>query len=32
VEYIERQSLRLDLYILLMTIPCLLMGDREAVR
>jgi Undecaprenyl-phosphate glucose phosphotransferase len=32
VEYIERQSLLLDLYILLMTVPCLLMGDREAVR
>jgi len=31
VEYIERQSLWLDLYILLMTLPCLL-GDRAAVR
>jgi polysaccharide biosynthesis protein PslA len=31
VEYIERQSFWLDLYILAMTIPCLL-GDRDAVR
>ncbi|HEX8570747.1 MAG TPA: exopolysaccharide biosynthesis polyprenyl glycosylphosphotransferase [Caulobacteraceae bacterium] len=31
IEYIERQSLRLDLWIVLMTIPCLL-GDRLAVR
>jgi lipopolysaccharide/colanic/teichoic acid biosynthesis glycosyltransferase len=31
VEYIERQSFWLDLYILLMTVPCL-MGDRQAVR
>ncbi|OJU10664.1 MAG: hypothetical protein BGN86_00790 [Caulobacterales bacterium 68-7] len=31
VEYIERQSLWLDLYILVMTVPCLL-GDDEAVR
>ena len=31
VEYIERQSLWLDLYIIAMTIPCLL-GDRSAVR
>jgi Undecaprenyl-phosphate glucose phosphotransferase len=31
VEYIERQSLWLDLYILMMTLPCLL-GDRAAVR
>jgi lipopolysaccharide/colanic/teichoic acid biosynthesis glycosyltransferase len=31
IEYIERQSFWLDLYIMAMTIPCLL-GDREAVR
>ena len=31
VEYIERQSFWLDLYILAMTVPCLL-GDRSAVR
>ena len=31
IEYIERQSLWLDLWILLMTVPCLL-GDRRAVR
>jgi len=31
VEYIHRQSFWLDLYIMLMTIPCLL-GDRSAVR
>lgn len=31
VEYIERQSLWLDLYVIAMTIPCLL-GDRSAVR
>ena len=31
VEYIERQSFWLDLYILAMTLPCLL-GDRTAVR
>jgi len=31
VEYIERQSFWLDLYILVMTLPCLL-GDRAAVR
>jgi lipopolysaccharide/colanic/teichoic acid biosynthesis glycosyltransferase len=31
VEYIERQSFWLDLYILAMTLPCLL-GDRAAVR
>jgi Undecaprenyl-phosphate glucose phosphotransferase len=31
VEYIERQSFRLDLYIMLMTIPCLL-GDTEVAR
>ena len=31
VEYIERQSFWLDLYIMAMTLPCLL-GDRAAVR
>ena len=31
VEYIERQSFWLDLYIIIMTIPCLL-GDRSTVR
>lgn len=31
VDYIERQSFWLDLYIIVMTIPCLL-GDRSAVR
>ena len=31
IEYIERQSLWLDLYIVLMTIPCLL-GDKAAIR
>ena len=31
VEYIDRQSFWLDLYIMAMTIPCLL-GDRDAVR
>ena len=31
VEYIERQSFWLDLYIMFMTIPCLL-GDSETVR
>jgi len=31
VEYIERQSFWLDLYVIAMTIPCLL-GDRSAVR
>jgi len=31
VEYIERQSFRLDLYIMLMTVPCLL-GDTEVAR
>ena len=31
VEYIERQSIWLDLYILMMTVPCL-MGDKVAVR
>lgn len=31
IEYIERQSFWLDLYILAMTLPCLL-GDRAAVR
>ena len=31
IKYIERQSVWLDLYIIAMTIPCLL-GDRQAVR
>jgi lipopolysaccharide/colanic/teichoic acid biosynthesis glycosyltransferase len=31
IEYIERQSFWLDLYVLAMTLPCLL-GDRSAVR
>lgn len=31
IEYIERQSFWFDLWIMLMTLPCLL-GDREAVR
>jgi Undecaprenyl-phosphate glucose phosphotransferase len=31
IEYIERQSFWLDLYIMAMTLPCLL-GDRSAVR
>ena len=31
VEYIDRQSFWLDLYIMAVTIPCLL-GDTEAVR
>lgn len=31
IEYIERQSFWLDLYVMAMTIPCLL-GDRSAVR
>lgn len=31
IEYIERQSFWLDLYIMAMTIPCLL-GDRQAIR
>ncbi|PVM87178.1 polysaccharide biosynthesis protein HfsE [Caulobacter endophyticus] len=31
VEYIERQSFWLDLYVILMTVPCLL-GDNTAVR
>jgi Undecaprenyl-phosphate glucose phosphotransferase len=31
VEYIERQSFWLDLYIMAVTVPCLL-GDRDAVR
>jgi Undecaprenyl-phosphate glucose phosphotransferase len=31
VEYIERQSFFFDLYIMVMTLPCLL-GDREAIR
>ena len=32
VEYIERQSVWLDLYILAMTIPCLAFGDTKAIR
>jgi Undecaprenyl-phosphate glucose phosphotransferase len=32
VEYIERQTLWLDLYILALTIPCLVLGDREVIR
>jgi lipopolysaccharide/colanic/teichoic acid biosynthesis glycosyltransferase len=31
VEYIERQSFWFDLWIMFMTIPCLL-GDRDAIR
>jgi len=31
IDYIERQSFWLDLYIMAMTIPCLI-GDRDAVR
>lgn len=31
IEYIERQSFWLDLYVMLMTVPCL-MGDRHAIR
>ncbi len=31
IEYIERQSLWIDLYVMLMTVPCLL-GDSETVR
>jgi lipopolysaccharide/colanic/teichoic acid biosynthesis glycosyltransferase len=31
IEYIERQSFWLDLYIMVMTLPCLV-GDRQAVR
>jgi Undecaprenyl-phosphate glucose phosphotransferase len=31
IEYIERQSFWLDMYIMAMTIPCLL-GDRDSVR
>ena len=31
VEYIERQSFWLDVYILAMTLPCLL-GDSQTVR
>ena len=31
VEYIQRQSFLLDLYVMVMTLPCLL-GDRENIR
>jgi len=31
IEYIERQSFWLDLYIMLMTLPCLV-GDRQVAR
>ena len=31
IDYIERQSFWLDLYIMIMTLPCLL-GDRRATR
>ncbi len=31
IEYIERQSFWLDLYIMLMTLPCLI-GDRHTAR
>ncbi|WAC49993.1 undecaprenyl-phosphate glucose phosphotransferase [Asticcacaulis sp. SL142] len=31
VDYIERQSFWLDLYIMMMTLPCIL-GDRKAIR
>jgi lipopolysaccharide/colanic/teichoic acid biosynthesis glycosyltransferase len=31
LEYIERRSIRLDLWIMLRTVPCLL-GDTSAVR
>ncbi len=31
IDYVERQSLWLDLYIMAMTVPCLL-GDKEATR
>jgi lipopolysaccharide/colanic/teichoic acid biosynthesis glycosyltransferase len=31
VDYIERQSFWFDLYIMAMTLPCLL-GDRHAIR
>jgi lipopolysaccharide/colanic/teichoic acid biosynthesis glycosyltransferase len=31
IEYIERQSFWLDLYVMAMTLPCLL-GDRQAAR
>ena len=31
VEYIERQTFALDLYIMIMTLPCLL-GDKDVIR
>ncbi len=32
IEYVERQSFWLDMYIMAMTIPCLVFGDSDAVR